>query len=210
MDDPQMATHHAKFEEARIDRIETVIDKLANTQVEDRSRLSRIESMIETLGSAHGATQREIRSLAETVNSHGKLNTATVMAMVAVAGLLITIGKLWTDPTNTKLDQHLALPGHTEAMTIHAANTERFTTIDNQLAQSVKTEERLRDRIDEKDDEVASLSARITAIESSRVDTNRIVSMEKAIAEAKAYREIEKHNAMMQILTEIRDKVTQP
>lgn len=208
MDDPN--TLQIGYDPGRMDRLESVLDKLTTTQVQDRSRLSRIESLIETLGTAQGETQKELKTLAHAVNSSGKLNTSTIMAMIAAVGLILTIGGLWTAPTNQKIDDHIALDGHAPAMQIHAANSEKFVTIANQLKRSDENEARLRDRLDEKDDEIALVQGRLTAIESSRVDTNRIVPMERAIAKFEATDEVTKHNALMEVLTDIRDKVSSP
>ena len=187
----------------RFDRIEVVLDKLIGTQVEDRNRITRIESLMETVVTSQRMSNDKLDKLGGVVASSGKLNQGMVVTMVAVGGLLITIGGLWTAPTNKKLDEHVLLDGHGPAMEIHAANTEKFNTIESRLDEASKTEDRLRERLNKQQDEIVAISGRVTAVEASRVDTHRILPIEERLVGLEARIEYDRDMQMMRMMQEI-------
>lgn len=161
-------------------------------------RLEKLEAIVDQQAKNVGALQQSISAVSEKMDAgfqriNAELATigktswplvATIIGLIVSAtlgsvGLMLTIGSMALTPVQRQIDnvretmaEHKALPGHFEAMRLHAAYVEKFETIRAELnaleAKVAPLDDRI--RVVERDrftgTEARDLLQRVTRLES--------------------------------------------
>lgn len=124
------------------------------TMKSDTGRIDRLEAIVEGLADGFSKFQREtskdIGEIREAVGKMGRVSwpliVSVVVMFISLAALAVTIGTLVLSPMSSKLDAHVELPGHTEAMKLHAVYAERFDRIFDEIEDAEQQDQRRDDR----------------------------------------------------------------
>lgn len=114
----------------RLGRLETSVEQLTANQADLQRLLTKV---VDRMDSGFARVNEQIHLVHEKFNSIGKTSWPLVVTIIAtsiaMAGLILTIGRMAIAPIVAEIDEHKAMPGHFEAMRLHAAYAERFQAI---------------------------------------------------------------------------------